>query len=1224
MNGVNYLMATEFALDVTPATRSLSALKQSVSVVTRGWQSQVAMLKQAGQGYQAMQAKTQGLQKALELQQKVMDDLEKKNTNAINLAKNKAEEQKRLTSNIRDTTKAMQEAAKAGGKQSQTYKDLRNELKNYQQEQRALNNVDKTIRQTTSQLEYQRTKYISIKNALTEAKEQVDNYDSGLEKLRSSYQVGNELATARISRLEAEGQKTAALREKTQHYTQNVESLTKQLKAEKDQLLEMSNRAGSSEAYTKQQIAVEKTAEALAKAKTNAASAKSELESLQPHPWVSLRNKILGVDSARAKAQQNIEKAKGVFSGTFLANTVSNILPSASGELKKIASEGQQVATAGAVMQARWKNIGVSGAGIKSLTEQVGDLKTNTNMSAGAVNTLQSKLYGVTHSVSQTKQITQGVGALADQLKLSGDQADGFAGGLNRIESAGKVSSRTLGRLEKQAPGLTTALANASGMTRKKFQDLVSSGKMTSDQFNQILMNASKSYQKNAKAFTSTAGGARHALEQQWKSTEAKIAKPLIAVQAQVFGQLRQSLSQKDTQKGLVLLAQGFGKAAVEATKFLGVLAKHQGTVKAVGAGLLATVGTLKAFSAINSTIMTFQLLGKSLQAAGIGVKALNLALGAGVIGLIAGLSVGLFELYKHNSKFRHFVNGIWSSVKNGLGKAINFIKHDWKQIALFIVNPIAGGLSLLYKHNKTFRNWANGVGRSIKNGIGRGWNGLKSIWSNIIKANVKQGQWEIKTMQNIGNSIAGFFTKSIPNAINSSNKAISKAVSFIINLITKPFKNMFNWLKDQFSKIGTGIKSAGSRIKKHLPHFATGTGSLSDDELAVVNDAHDPNYREAMLYNGMLLPFPNKRNFMTLLPKGAKVVEGNTLAKLQAKHYASGDSDSVSLLVNGIEDDSNHWKGAAYRQFMTKLREEFNKQMKKFQDQIIKANQKLQQALQKAYDKERKAQDETQQRYNQTITKLSQRRSEAQSKAQQRLHQTIAKAEATKMRGLASHKKDPKGQQKVLNAFSEATKKAFNTFSQAGIKAQQAYSKSAQQASVTEGRTYNSVSSAVGDEIQRAEDESTRTIGLAKLNIQRLDNWFNTNQGYASKQLQQYAHGGFSDHPAVFGERGLEAAVPINQMEEGNAWQQVVQIASMYAGNGGRMPGQQNPAEIADKVVNAVNRLADLISNKMDDVTDNQKGQIAATKGIDGYYDDKVIGTISSALHYQQAGNMF
>ena len=98
-------------------------------------------------------------------------------------------------------------------------------------------------------------------------------------------------------------------------------------------------------------------------------------------------------------------------------------------------------------------------------------------------------------------------------------------------------------------------------------------------------------------------------------------------------------------------------------------------------------------------------------------------------------------------------------------------------------------------------------------------------------------------------------------------------------------------------------------------------------------------------------------------------------------------------------------------------------------------------------------------------------------------------------MRGLASHKKDPKGQQKVLNAFSEATKKAFNTFSQAGIKAQQAYSKSAQQASVTEGRTYNSVSSAVGDEIQRAEDESTRTIGLAKLNIQRLDNWFNTNQ---------------------------------------------------------------------------------------------------------------------------------
>ena len=36
-------------------------------------------------------------------------------------------------------------------------------------------------------------------------------------------------------------------------------------------------------------------------------------------------------------------------------------------------------------------------------------------------------------------------------------------------------------------------------------------------------------------------------------------------------------------------------------------------------------------------------------------------------------------------------------------GKIIDFFKKDWKQVLLFIANPVAGAFSVIYKHYKKF-----------------------------------------------------------------------------------------------------------------------------------------------------------------------------------------------------------------------------------------------------------------------------------------------------------------------------------------------------------------------------------------------------------------------------------------------------------------------------------------------------------------------------------------
>src|SRR5699024_9239749 len=189
---------------------------------------------------------------------------------------------------------------------------------------------------------------------------------------------------------------------------------------------------------------------------------------------------------------------------------------------------------------------------------------------------------------------TQSVGSLTDKLKLSEQQSNAFAGGLARIESSGKVSSRTLGRLEKQAPGLTAALQKASGMSKKAFSDLLSSGKMTADQFNQLMIKASGDYKQNAKAFSQTSGGAMHKLRAEWVTTQAKLAKPLLKVSSTGLNELSQALNNKDTQRGLQMIAKGMANVAVDAAKFIGFLAKHQTTVKVFGTTILGLAAAFK------------------------------------------------------------------------------------------------------------------------------------------------------------------------------------------------------------------------------------------------------------------------------------------------------------------------------------------------------------------------------------------------------------------------------------------------------------------------------------------------------------------------------------------------------------------------------------------------------------------------------------------------------
>ena len=953
-------MSTKIKVDQQEAANQVENLTNKFKDLTAQWKAEQATAKASGDSVGAAKARYEGLSKALEVQRQKVEQLNRQR-----------KDQQWLVQNSATVTK-----------------DQTDEL----------SRLDRALTSATN-------KMTSLTNQQARARRSYEYTSSGLKALRNDYYPNNRALDSHIEKLKAEGNTAEAQKVKLSGLRSSLVNLAKQQEATKKLADEAAKSEGrNSNLYRRRITDYNKVSAAMMRTKKQASELSHSLNPPRTSGWDLFKRKILDVDGAEKQAAQHAQRIKGVFSGAFLGNLTASILPSLQNELQQITTTGMKAAQAGMAMQARWKNIGVSATGIKQLSNQVAQLKANTNLTAQSVNALQSRFYGMTHSVKQTQILTKGVASLSDQLKLSDKQANAFAGGLSRIESSGKVTSSSLGRLEKQAPGLTAAMAKASGLSQQKFKELVASGKMTTDQFNGYLKTAAKNYNKNSAAFGKSAAGAQHKLRAEWTTTQAALAKPLVKVEATGLSQLSKALENKDTQRGLVILASGFAKLAVNAAKALAILARHQKVVVGVGAAFLGLVGTLKVLRSVATVITTFKTLSGAIKTVTNSQKALNLVMKANVfilvVSAIAALVVALVQLYKHNKKFRAFVNGIG---------------RDLKKFGKFFVNVGKGILkSVGNLHKKLSRGWNNywkEQGRkqraqqkrearyqaqrrkqdqrawnAMKRNAARGWKSMERSASNGVK---RVGKWYSnmsrttgRAVQNmarnhprtfsdmykviqdrtriwhdlvtgrwsrlkddtgrlakdqsrankdifedmysaINNKTGGWLGKvvdswkdhmsKIGDAISAGKQKAGRAMADLANGVLKPFKtliddiqNGINWVLDKI-----GASKLGGSWSAAIPTFATGTAGnpdgLKKSTIGMVNDGAGSHWRELYSYKGQIGAFPNKRNFITFLPKGMSILNGEDSHKFMSTiglpHFANGIGNFFEGIEKGAED---------------------------------------------------------------------------------------------------------------------------------------------------------------------------------------------------------------------------------------------------------------------------------------------------------------------------------
>ena len=282
----------------------------------------------------------------------------------------------------------------------------------------------------------------------------------------------------------------------------------------------------------------------------------------------------------------------------------------------------------------------------------------------------------------------------------------------------------------------------------------------------------------------------------------------------------------------------------------------------------------------------------------------------------VSPLAGAINSLYKHNPKFRKWVKSLVKSFKNawkGIGKWFGNVgkstQRSWKGMTHWFSNlgkSMAKGLKSAWKGMaKWFSNISNGIKKAwgsmtswfTKLGTGMS-KGLKATWHTVARwfGGIARG------VQRAWSGMSHFFGRvgsASVRLFKSAWHGITSWFDGIINGIKKAWDNLFGGISSTVKVIG---KLLGGKVKVGNVHLANGTDWRSRYGVsAIVNDAPGENYREGLLVNGQVIPFPDKRNLPFWLLPGQDVVNGNDMARIfgRSARLANGTVNLRSLETN-------------------------------------------------------------------------------------------------------------------------------------------------------------------------------------------------------------------------------------------------------------------------------------------------------------------------------------
>lgn len=268
------------------------------------------------------------------------------------------------------------------------------------------------------------------------------------------------------------------------------------------------------------------------------------------------------------------------------------------------------------------------------MTDKEKDLQTWTDICTGVFATFGDSLpiEGLTEAANETAKVGQVTGPLADALNWAGISEDAFNDKLAKCSSEQerqKLIMETLNGTYKEASARYQE-TNADVIAANRAQERLTAAYAEFGRIGEPIMTAVKN------AVASFAENAIPRVE----SFVAKVREMIKWVQ------------------------------------------KNESTVQGWAAGILAATVTVSAFALVLKWSSIMAKAANALKLVTVGVKALNVAMRANIIGVIVSLILGLVAafvyLWKNNEGFRNFWLKMWDKIKSVTASAVSWIKSKF------------------------------------------------------------------------------------------------------------------------------------------------------------------------------------------------------------------------------------------------------------------------------------------------------------------------------------------------------------------------------------------------------------------------------------------------------------------------------------------------------------------------------------------------------------------
>lgn len=190
---------------------------------------------------------------------------------------------------------------------------------------------------------------------------------------------------------------------------------------------------------------------------------------------------------------------------------------------------------------------------------------------------------------------------------------------------------------------------------------------------------------------------------------------------------------------------------------------------------------------------------------------------------LVDPIGGGLKLLYDNNPKFKKWVDDLGKNISKGMQATINWIKKNWLGLALLIVNPISGAVKLLYDNNPKFKKWVDSLGKTFQKGwdsmLKASHNFFKGLWTGI-------GNWGKQVSKNWGNFVKGLNENRYVKAFKKGNlfgtlfKDAQAKMKDFGKKWDKAWKNNKKVLADSFNNMQSNISKWGTNTHKWYDKF--------------------------------------------------------------------------------------------------------------------------------------------------------------------------------------------------------------------------------------------------------------------------------------------------------------------------------------------------------------------------------------------------------------------